>query len=106
MVLTGESRINLLKFIYFKYLKVLSMLLVLLWIIMRILYTIGAAFYHKIYSYLYSYEMPAAIREKVDELMNCEDIAMNFLVSHVTGKPPVKVWLKWSYFLASKPGNF
>jgi len=51
----------------------------------------GAAFYHKIYSYLYTYEMPEAIRNKVDELMNCEDIAMNFLVSHVTQKPPVKV---------------
>lgn len=40
---------------------------------------------------MYTYEMPAAIRDKVDELMNCEDIAMNFLVSHVTQKPPVKV---------------
>ena len=43
------------------------------------------------YAYLYSYSMPAAIRDKVDEYMNCEDIAMNFLVSHVTRKPPVKV---------------
>ena len=23
--------------------------------------------------------------------MNCEDIAMNFLVSHITRKPPIKV---------------
>lgn len=53
----------------------------------------GAAFYHKMYTYLYTYEMPSAIREKVDEMMNCEDIAMNFLVSHVTQKPPVKVSL-------------
>ena len=35
--------------------------------------------------------MPQAIRDKVDEFMNCEDIAMNFLVSHVTRQPPVKV---------------
>ena len=35
--------------------------------------------------------MPQAIRDKVDELLNCEDLAMNFLVSHVTRKPPVKV---------------
>lgn len=43
------------------------------------------------YSYLYSYVMPAAIRDKVDEYTNCEDIAMNFLVSHITRKPPIKV---------------
>jgi len=35
--------------------------------------------------------MPQAIRDKVDEYMNCEDLAMNFLVSHITGQPPVKV---------------
>ena len=69
----------------------------------------GAAFFHKVrqtkeclsnnarlsppqyYMYLYSYTMSQSIRDKVDEYMNCEDIAMNFLVSHVTRKPPVKV---------------
>lgn len=51
----------------------------------------GAAFIHKYYLYLYSYWLPQAIRDKVDQYMNCEDIAMNFLVSHVTNKPPVKV---------------
>jgi len=35
--------------------------------------------------------MPSAVREKVDEFMNCEDLAMNFLISHITGKPPIKV---------------
>lgn len=35
--------------------------------------------------------MPAEIRLWVDEYMNCEDIAMNFLVSNATGKAPVKV---------------
>jgi alpha-1,4-N-acetylglucosaminyltransferase EXTL3 len=43
------------------------------------------------YAHLYSSMMPRAIRDKVDEYMNCEDIAMNFLVSHVTRKPPIKV---------------
>ncbi|XP_052236593.1 exostosin-like 3 [Dreissena polymorpha] len=57
----------------------------------------GAAFFHKYYSYLYSYTMAAAIREKVDEYMNCEDIAMNFLVSHITRKPPVKVTSRWTF---------
>lgn len=54
----------------------------------------GAAFVHKYYLYLYSYWLPQAIRDKVDQYMNCEDIAMNFLVSHVTNKPPVKVVLR------------
>ena len=35
--------------------------------------------------------MDQSIRDKVDEYMNCEDIAMNFLVSHLSGKPPIKV---------------
>lgn len=50
----------------------------------------GAAFFHKYYMYLYSYWLPQAIRDKVDQYMNCEDIAMNFLVSHFTRKPPIK----------------
>lgn len=50
------------------------------------------------YAYLYSYVMPQAIRDMVDEYINCEDIAMNFLVSHVTRKPPIKVraWDLWT----------
>ena len=43
------------------------------------------------YSYLYTYWMPAEIREIVDLFMNCEDIAMNFLVSHISRKAMVKV---------------
>ncbi|KAK3088624.1 hypothetical protein FSP39_021427 [Pinctada imbricata] len=50
----------------------------------------GAAFFHKYYSYMYTYVMPQAIRDKVDEYMNCEDIAMNFLVTHITRRPPLK----------------
>lgn len=51
----------------------------------------GAAFVHKYYLYVYTFGLPQAIREKVDEFMNCEDIAMNFLVANVTNKPPIKV---------------
>lgn len=43
------------------------------------------------YAYLYSYVMPQAIRDIVDEYINCEDIAMNFLVANITGKAPIKV---------------
>uniref|UniRef100_K1P7R0 Exostosin-like 3 n=1 Tax=Magallana gigas TaxID=29159 RepID=K1P7R0_MAGGI len=41
--------------------------------------------------------MPQAIRDKVDEYINCEDIAMNFLVSHITRKPPMKVTSRWTF---------
>ncbi|KAF5277438.1 hypothetical protein FQA39_LY06251 [Lamprigera yunnana] len=51
----------------------------------------GAAFHHKYWSYLYTTAMPAEVRDWVDEHMNCEDIAMNFLVANVTNKPPIKV---------------
>ncbi|XP_039253764.2 exostosin-like 3 [Styela clava] len=57
----------------------------------------GAAFFHKYYMYMYSYWMPQEIRDKVDELMNCEDIAMNFLVSHLTRLPPIKVTSRWTF---------
>lgn len=57
----------------------------------------GAAFIHKHYTYLYTHWLPQAIRDKVDEYMNCEDIAMNFLVSHLTRKPPVKVTSRWTF---------
>ncbi|EFN78322.1 exostosin-3 [Harpegnathos saltator] len=57
----------------------------------------GAAFIHKHYTYLYTHWLPQAIRDKVDEYMNCEDIAMNFLISHITRKPPVKVTSRWTF---------
>ncbi len=51
----------------------------------------GAAFYHKYWHYAYTHEMPKEIREIVDDKMNCEDIALNFLVAATTGQPPIKV---------------
>ncbi|XP_043256356.1 exostosin-2 [Colletes gigas] len=51
----------------------------------------GAAFHHKYWNYMYSTAMPGDIREWVDEHMNCEDIAMNFLVANITRKAPIKV---------------
>ena len=38
--------------------------------------------------------MPKKIRKLVDSTKNCEDIAMNFLVSNVTNKSPIKVTSK------------
>ncbi|XP_003386458.1 PREDICTED: exostosin-like 3 [Amphimedon queenslandica] len=57
----------------------------------------GAAFFHKYYSYLYSLWQPVAVRDMVDSKMNCEDIAMNFLIAHVTRKPPLKVTSRWTF---------
>ncbi|XP_055684068.1 exostosin-2 [Lutzomyia longipalpis] len=51
----------------------------------------GAAFHHKYWSYMYTNAMPGDIKEWVDDHMNCEDIAMNFLVANITRKPPIKV---------------
>lgn len=51
----------------------------------------GAAFHHKYWSYMYTTAMPGDIKEWVDSHMNCEDIAMNFLVANVTNKAPIKV---------------
>lgn len=65
----------------------------------------GAAFYHKYYSYLYTHWMPQVIRDRVDEYMNCEDIAMNFLVSHITRKPPIKVTSRWTFTCPNCPIN-
>ncbi|XP_050417869.1 exostosin-2 [Patella vulgata] len=51
----------------------------------------GAAFYHKYFSYLYTNSMPGNMKLWVDDHMNCEDIAMNFLMANMTGKAPIKV---------------
>jgi len=54
----------------------------------------GAAFYHRYWHYLYTATPdPAAqeIKQWVDDHMNCEDIAMNFLIANATGHPPIKV---------------
>lgn len=51
----------------------------------------GAAFHHKYWSFMYTTSMPGNIKEWVDDHMNCEDIAMNFLVANITNKAPIKV---------------
>uniref|UniRef100_A0A1I8BLN0 Glyco_transf_64 domain-containing protein n=1 Tax=Meloidogyne hapla TaxID=6305 RepID=A0A1I8BLN0_MELHA len=48
------------------------------------------------YLHAYTYYMPQIIRDKVDEWTNCEDLAMNFLVSHLSRKPPIKTTSKWT----------
>ena len=54
----------------------------------------GAAFYHKYWHHDFT-EAPSReakeIKQWVDDHMNCEDLAMNFLISNMTGKAPIKV---------------
>ncbi|XP_013793054.2 exostosin-1-like, partial [Limulus polyphemus] len=50
-----------------------------------------AAFYHRYYNYLYTHYLRDLLHKTVDQSQNCEDILMNFLVSHVTKLPPIKV---------------
>ncbi|KAK2705665.1 hypothetical protein QYM36_015892 [Artemia franciscana] len=51
----------------------------------------GASFYHKYWHHIYATDLPPAVKKFVDDHMNCEDIAMNFLVANKTGKSPIKV---------------
>nr|XP_033812679.1 exostosin-like 1 [Geotrypetes seraphini] len=51
----------------------------------------AATFYHRYYHSLFTDYLPARLRSLVDQISNCEDILMNFLVSAVTKLPPIKV---------------
>lgn len=57
----------------------------------------GAAFYHRYYNYVYSNWLPVLLQKTVQQSSNCEDILMNFLVSHVTRKTPIKVTQRKGY---------
>lgn len=57
----------------------------------------GAAIYHKYYHHLYTTYLPASLKTMVDQMSNCEDILMNFLVSSVSKLPPIKVTQKKQY---------
>uniref|UniRef100_A0A8C4YW79 Exostosin-like 1 n=1 Tax=Gopherus evgoodei TaxID=1825980 RepID=A0A8C4YW79_9SAUR len=54
----------------------------------------AAAFHHRYYHSLFTNYLPASLRSLIDQLSNCEDILMNFLVSAVTKLPPIKVTQK------------
>ena len=50
-----------------------------------------AAFLHHKYFQMYFDRMPAEVLKYIDEKRNCEDIAMQFLVSNHTDLPPIFV---------------
>ncbi|CAM4630736.1 unnamed protein product [Leuciscus chuanchicus] len=57
----------------------------------------GAAIYHRYYHFLYTHLLPTSLKSMVDQLANCEDLLMNFLVSAVSKLPPIKVTQKKQY---------
>ncbi|XP_044764759.1 exostosin-1 [Coccinella septempunctata] len=57
----------------------------------------GAAFYHKYYNVLYTEWLSPLLHKTVEQSQNCEDILMNFLVSHITRRPPIKVTQRKQY---------
>ncbi|GLJ55780.1 hypothetical protein SUGI_1197770 [Cryptomeria japonica] len=61
-----------------------------------------AAFFHKKYLDMYTYQMPASVQEYVSRERNCEDIAMSFLVANATGAPPI--WVKGKVFEIGSSG--
>ena len=50
-----------------------------------------AAFLHHDYFNIYTNIMPKSVLELVDKNRNCEDIAMQFLISNITQLPPIYV---------------
>uniref|UniRef100_A0A7N8WVM8 Exostosin glycosyltransferase 1b n=1 Tax=Mastacembelus armatus TaxID=205130 RepID=A0A7N8WVM8_9TELE len=66
----------------------------------------GAAIYHRYYHYLYTNYLPTSLKSMVDQLANCEDILMNFLVSAVTKLPPIKVTQKKHTLVSTPPTRY
>ncbi|KAK7486014.1 hypothetical protein BaRGS_00022766 [Batillaria attramentaria] len=57
----------------------------------------GAAVYHRYYNYMYTHYASTMLTQRVDASSNCHDILLNFLVSHVTRRPPVKLTQRKQY---------
>ncbi|ONK58813.1 uncharacterized protein A4U43_C08F10 [Asparagus officinalis] len=50
-----------------------------------------AAFFHRKYLDVYTYDMPSSIHDYITIERNCEDIAMSLLVANASGAPPIWV---------------
>ncbi|CAF3833852.1 unnamed protein product [Rotaria magnacalcarata] len=58
----------------------------------------GAAFLHRWYLDFYTNIMSDQIRQYVQLNMNCEDIAMNFLISYLTKQSPIKIGHRETFY--------
>jgi len=61
----------------------------------------GATFIHRWYFEYYTKYMPKSIRDYVKTKMNCEDIAMNFLVSFLTKQSPMKIGDRQTFYCST-----
>ncbi|KAF8353477.1 hypothetical protein PRIPAC_98105 [Pristionchus pacificus] len=66
----------------------------------------GLAIIHKEFLFEFTYNQHPAILEYIDDHFNCEDIAMNYLVAHLTRRAPLRVQKKTSLSNGSKVGLF
>ncbi|XP_037081930.1 exostosin-1-like [Pollicipes pollicipes] len=57
----------------------------------------SAAMYHRYYHRLYNDWASDVLHKTVNQAHNCEDILMNFIVSHTTRRPPIKVTQRKGY---------
>jgi len=57
----------------------------------------SAAFFHKKYAKLYLENLPRSLASTIESYKGCEHLLMNFLVSHVTKRPPIKVTQRKKY---------
>merc|ERR1712096_369788 len=64
----------------------------------------NAAFFHKKYAKLYLENLPRSLASTIESYKGCEHLLMNFLVSHVTKRPPIKVtqWKKYKDAIAQR----
>lgn len=51
----------------------------------------NAAIMHRYYTFMYTQMSLPGVHKLVDEKKTCEGIAMNYLVSHISGESPIKV---------------
>ncbi|CAH1772369.1 unnamed protein product [Owenia fusiformis] len=65
----------------------------------------SAAFIHRYYLHYYSNYTSKLLLKTVNQLHNCEDILMNFVVSHLTKQPPIKVTQRKLYKDSMAPGR-
>lgn len=53
--------------------------------------------YYRYYNVLYTEWLSPLLHKTVEQSQNCEDILMNFLITHVTRRPPIKVTQRKQY---------
>ncbi|GMR39531.1 hypothetical protein PMAYCL1PPCAC_09726, partial [Pristionchus mayeri] len=64
----------------------------------------GFALMHKEFLYEFVYNQHPTILDHIHNHRNCEDIAMNFLIAHLTRRPPLRVIKKKSMSNGSRAG--